>query len=133
MIDHLSVGVRDLDRAITFYDAALAPLGLNRLQTLDSEGAEHPFRSASYGRRDDPLTFWLEERPRAVPAGPGFHIAFVAPDRASVRAFHAAGLALGARDNGAPGLREHYASGYYAAFLIDPEGWRIEAVTFSPT
>ena len=132
MLDHFSIGVRDLSAAIVFYDAALAPLGLNRLETLESEGAEHPFRSASYGRDGEPHTFWLEERPATVPAGPGFHIAFAAPNRRSVHAFHAAGLAHGARDNGAPGPREHYAPGYYAAFLIDPEGWRIEAVTFSP-
>ncbi len=118
---------------MAFYDAALAPLGLRRLETLVSEGAEHPFHSASYGRDGGPLTFWLEERPTAAPAAPGFHIAFAASDRASVHAFHAAGLANGARDNGAPGLREHYAPGYYAAFLVDPEGWQLEAVTFSPT
>jgi len=133
LIDHLSIGVRNLDRAIAFYDAVLAPLGLRRLETLESEGAAHPHRSASYGRDGEPLTFWLEERPKSAPAGPGFHIAFAAPDRASVQAFHAAGLAHGARDNGAPGLREQYAPGYYAAFLFDPEGWLIEAVTFSPT
>lgn len=133
MLDHISIGVRDLDAAIAFYDAVLAPLGLSRLETLESEGAAHPHRSASYGRDGRLVTFWLEERPKAVPAGSGFHIAFAAPDRASVHAFHAAGLAHGARDNGAPGLREHYAPGYYAAFLIDPEGWLIEAVTFSLT
>lgn len=133
MIDHFSIGVRNLGAAIAFYDAALAPLGLRRLETLESEGAEHPFRSASYGREGGPLTFWLEERSKARPAGPGFHIAFAAPDRASVHAFHSAGLAHDARDNGAPGLREHYAPGYYAAFLFDPDCWLIEAVTFSPT
>lgn len=133
MFDHLSIGVRDLDRAMAFYDAVLAPIGLARLETLTSEGVAHPHRSASYGDAGGSLTFWLEERPAATPAGPGFHLAFAAADRASVDAFHAAGLAHGAADNGAPGLREHYGPGYFGAFLIDPEGWHIEAVTFSPT
>ena len=61
---------------------------------------------------------------------PGTHVCFCAPDRAAVHAFHAAGLAAGGTDYGAPGLRPHYGPGYYAAFLMDPDGWRIEAVTY---
>jgi len=133
MLDHFSIGVRDLDRAMAFYDAVLAPLGFARLASIDGEGPAHPYRSASYGDAGGSHTFWLEERPAATPAGPGFHLAFAAADRTSVVAFHTAGLALGAADNGAPGLREHYGPGYYGAFLIDPESWHIEAVTFSTT
>ncbi|MEZ5773559.1 MAG: VOC family protein [Hyphomicrobiaceae bacterium] len=139
MIDHFSIGTRDLDRLASFYDAVLAPLGLVRVATIEAESDAHPFRSACYGPPGaDPAAdageapFWLEERPDAAPAGAGFHICFRAPDRSSVEAFHKAGLAAGGIDYGAPGLRPHYAPGYYAAFLIDPEGWRIEAVTFAP-
>lgn len=137
MIDHFSLGVRDLDRMAAFYDAVLAPLGYVRLADWGAT-ADHPHRSAAYGPAgNDPLgsqgeaPFNLEERPGAAPAGPGFHLCFSAPTHAAVHAFHSLGLAHGATDYGAPGPREHYAPGYYAAFLIDPEGWRIEAVTYS--
>lgn len=63
---------------------------------------------------------------------PGFHLCFWAADRQAVCAFHATGLAHGGQDNGAPGLRPHYADTYFAAFLLDPDGWRLEAVTFAP-
>jgi len=135
LIDHFSLGVRDLDRAGAFYDAVLAPLGYVRLVAWGAV-ADHPHRSLAYGppgadaegtQGEAPLH--LEERPDAAPAGPGFHLCFKAPHRAAVHAFHAAGLAQGGTDKGAPGLREHYGPGYYAAFLIDPEGWWIEAVT----
>ena len=137
MIDHFSLGVRDLNRAGAFYDAVLAPLGYVRLASWGAVAA-HPHRSLAYGppgadaegtRGEAPLN--LEERPDAKPAGPGFHICFTAPDQAAVRAFHAAGLAHGGADQGAPGPREHYGPNYYAAFLLDPDGWWIEAVTYS--
>lgn len=142
LIDHLSFGVRDLVRACAFYDAALAPLGLARLHTFEPEGPEHPWRSAGYGPAGtaagaesiEAAQFWLEERPGATVAGAGFHLCFHADSRAKVHAFHAAGLAAGGTDNGAPGPRPHYdPPGYYAAFLTDPDGWQIEAVTFSAT
>jgi catechol 2,3-dioxygenase-like lactoylglutathione lyase family enzyme len=135
VIDHLSIGVTDLDRAVAFYDAVLGPLGFARLSFFDEPTGT---RSAGYGRPDgrdanDGLTFWLEERIGAtIGCPPGFHVCFAARDRAAVHAFHAAGLAHGAADNGHPGLRPYYDPAYYAAFLIDPDGWRIEAVTFSP-
>jgi catechol 2,3-dioxygenase-like lactoylglutathione lyase family enzyme len=136
MIDHLSIGVRDLDRAMRFYDAVLAPLGYVRVLTHPGD-VDHPFRSACYGPPGtDPIAdphlapFWLEERPDPTDGGSGSHVCFGAPSRTAVEQFHAAGLANGATDYGAPGLREHYGPGYYAAFLIDPWGWRIEAVTF---
>jgi catechol 2,3-dioxygenase-like lactoylglutathione lyase family enzyme len=136
MIDHLSIGVRDLDRAVQFYDAILGPLGYVRVLTHPGD-VDHPFRSACYGPPGtDPVAdphlapFWLEERPDPTDGGSGSHVSFGAPSRAAVEQFHAAGLAHGATDYGAPGLREHYGAGYYAAFLIDPWGWRIEAVTF---
>lgn len=136
MIDHFSLGVRDLDRMAEFYDAVLAPLGYVRLGFYPPTH-QHPQRSCAYGRPGaDPdgiageTPFNLEERPDATPAGPGFHLCFQAPDRLAVQAFHAAGLFQGAIDNGPPGLRPHYTPDYYGAFLIDPEGWKIEAVTY---
>ena len=136
MIDHFSLGVRDLDRMSAFYDAVLAPLGLVRLADWGVI-AEHPHRSTAYGPAgadpfggDGDTPFNLEERPDATAAGPGFHICFTAPNRVAVHEFHRIGLAHGGTDYGTPGPREHYAPGYYAAFLIDPEGWRIEAVIY---
>jgi catechol 2,3-dioxygenase-like lactoylglutathione lyase family enzyme len=123
MIDHLSLPVRDIARAALFYDAALAPLGLRRLMEFPGAigyGADHP-------------GFWIGEGQGAIARpGAGLHVAFAAPDRASVDAFHAAGLAAGGRDDGAPGLRPRYHADYYGAFLIDPDGFKVEAVCHRP-
>ncbi|MFG1464981.1 VOC family protein [Xanthobacter sp. DSM 24535] len=135
MFDHLSIGVTDLDRAMAFYEAVLAPLGIVRAALYDDPAAT---RSAGFGPQDaDPAQtppFWLEER-KGAPIGcpPGTHLCFKAKDRAAVHAFHAAGLNAGGTDNGAPGPRPAYGPDYYAGFLLDPDGWRIEAVTFSAT
>jgi catechol 2,3-dioxygenase-like lactoylglutathione lyase family enzyme len=120
MLGHLSFGVSNLERALAFYDAALAPLGLTRVWTNDD--------AAGYGPpgRGDLLA--LKRRPGASPPGPGFHLAFNAPSREAVEAFHAAAVRAGGRGNGAPGLRPHYGPTYYAAFVIDPEGYPLEAV-----
>ena len=114
------VGVSDLERAIAFYDAALAPLGLIRVWTNND--------AAGYGPSGQGDLLALKLRPAASPPGPGFHLAFDAPSREAVDAFHSAALGAGATDNGAPGLRPHYGSSYYAAFVIDPEGYPLEAV-----
>jgi len=121
VLDHLSLGVSDLQRSIRFYDAVFAPLGYERLWTED--------KAAGYGPRggQDKLALFQQDEPLvAIP--PGLHLAFTAATRDAVDAFHAAGLAAGAADRGAPGLRAHYAPGYYAAFLSDPDGWKVEAV-----
>ena len=121
MLGHVSFGVFDLDRAVAFYDAALAPLGLIRVWTNPN--------AAGYGPpgRGDLLA--LKRQPAAVtPPGPGCHLAFNATAQDAVDAFHAAALNHGGTDNGPPGLRPHYGPTYYAAFVIDPEGYRIEAV-----
>ncbi|MGO4673307.1 VOC family protein [Bosea sp. 2YAB26] len=122
MLSHLSFGVSDLPRAIAFYDAALAPLGLVRVWTV-ADGA-------GYGPPNggDLLALKLQAGP-VTPPGPGFHLAFAAGTRQAADDFHRAALAAGGRDNGAPGLRPRYAPDYYAAFVIDPEGYRLEAVT----
>ncbi len=125
MLGHLSFGVFDLARAIVFYDAALAPLGMARVWTVAD--------AAGYGLPGGGDLLALKRQPvPAQPPGPGFHLAFDAPSRQAVDAFHAAALAAGGRDNGAPGLRPRYAPDYYAAFVIDPEGYRLEAVTRAP-
>ena len=128
MFDHLSLGVDDLDRAAAFYDAALAPLGYVRL----SQNA----RSVCYGPQgftgEAPFAI-IAFGPDAKPASPGFHLAFAAPDRDAVDRFHAAALSAGGTDEGAPGVREHYDPGYYAVFVRDPDGHRLEAVIHEQT
>ncbi len=124
MIDHVSIGVRDIAAARRFYDAALAPLGY----TCRSNSAD----SLGYGA--DATAFWVSVAERPVPPDPasGLHFCFAAPTRRSVDAFHAAALGAGGRDNGAPGLRPEYDASYYAAFVIDPAGYRIEAYCNQP-
>lgn len=119
MLDHISIGVRDLARAGAFYDAALAPLGYSRRYGDPS--------SLGYGAERTAL--WIGATPSPVSADPksGLHFCFAAPTRASVDAFHAAALMHGGCDNGGPGLRPGYGANYYAAFVVDPDGYRIEA------
>ena len=122
MIDHISVGVADLDRAARFYEATLAPLGLSRLVT----------RLATIGFGKNYPEFWINLRAGMAAVAPesGGHICLRARTTAEVDAFHAAALDAGGRSDGAPGLRPHDRVRYYAAFVIDPDGNRIEAVTF---
>jgi catechol 2,3-dioxygenase-like lactoylglutathione lyase family enzyme len=120
MLHHISFGVRDLGRAGLFYDAVLAALGFRRV--FEDETA------VGYGIEDGEDLLCLKLNSRAQAPGPGFHLAFAAPSRAAVQAFHAAALSAGGTDNGAPGLREDYGPSYYAAFVIDPDGYRVEAV-----
>jgi catechol 2,3-dioxygenase-like lactoylglutathione lyase family enzyme len=122
MIDHISVGVSDLDRAARFYEAALAPLGLTRVVT----------RPATIGFGKAYPEFWINLRAgmKPVEPGSGSHICLRAKSTGDVDAFHAAALAAGGRSDGAPGLRPHDRVKYYAAFVVDLDGNRIEAVTF---
>lgn len=122
MIDHISVAVRDLDRAARFYESALAPLGLVRLVT----------RPATIGFGKTYPEFWINLRARMadVEEGSGIHVALRAKSAGEVDAFHAAALAAGGRCDGPPGIRPHERVRYYAAFVVDPDGNRIEAVTF---
>ena len=121
MIGHLSFGVYDLDRAVAFYDAVLAPVGMVRVWADDT--------AAGYGPPggNDKLALKRQTQP-VVPPGPGFHLAFNAATRDAVDRFHAAALAQGGRDAGPPGLRPHYGPSYYAAFVLDPDGHKLEAV-----
>jgi catechol 2,3-dioxygenase-like lactoylglutathione lyase family enzyme len=119
MIDHLSIGVRDIAQTRKFYDAALKPLGYTCVSPGES--------SLGYGR--ETASLWILASPRPVPADmqSGLHICFTAPTRKSVDAFYKAALAAGGSGNGGPGLRADYGNNYYAAFVLDPDGYRIEA------
>ncbi len=119
MIHHASIGVRDLSRSRRFYDAVLGPLGHGCLS--DSPG------SLGHGASSPMLWLILTDRPVIADAMSGLHFCFGAPHRAAVDAVHAAGVRAGGKDHGGPGLRTDYDPGYYAAFLIDPDGYRIEA------
>jgi len=120
MLGHISLGVRELARATRFYDAVLGALGYVRLWT--GEGG------VGYGAAGGGEELNIFQRDDAAPPGPGFHVAFLAPDRPSIHAFHAAALANGGTDNGAPGPRPDYGPAYYAAFVVDPEGHHLEAM-----
>jgi catechol 2,3-dioxygenase-like lactoylglutathione lyase family enzyme len=121
MLGHLSFGVADLARAVRFYDAALAPLGYVRVwNSADQVGYGLP-------GGNDKLALKLQPGP-VVPPGPGFHLALQAPDHAAVDRFHAEALHSGGSDAGAPGPRPHYGATYYAAFVHDPDGHKLEAV-----
>jgi len=122
MIDHVSIPVRELKTSARFYDALLKPLGIVRLR----EAANTIGYGKSYPE------FWLNERPQlnAQPEDSGLHICLRAPDAAAVDAFHRAAVSAGAKSDGPPGKRPQYSQSYYAAFVRDWDGNRIEAVTF---
>ena len=125
MLHHVSFGVSNLERSAAFYDAALAVLGYVRVWTDAT--------AVGYGLAAGKDLFAVKLKASdAVAPGPGFHLAFTAPSREAVARFHAEALAHGGQDNGAPGLRPAYGPNYFAAFVIDPDGYRIEAVTTLP-
>jgi catechol 2,3-dioxygenase-like lactoylglutathione lyase family enzyme len=117
MLDHVTVGVENIERALRFYDSALRPLGIARLH-----GDGHHF--AGYGVHPKAF-FWIGIRDSRQT---GSHIAFAAGDRATVDRFYEAAMAAGGTDNGPPGLRPHYDPDYYGAFVLDPDGHNVEAV-----
>jgi catechol 2,3-dioxygenase-like lactoylglutathione lyase family enzyme len=121
MFDHVSLAVADVGRARAFYDAALAPLGARVVFVHE--------QWAGYGR--DKPQFWIGPGVPGAPR-PRTHVAFAAASRAQVDAFHAAAIAAGGTDNGAPGLRPHYHPDYYGAFVLDPDGYNVEAVCHKP-
>jgi catechol 2,3-dioxygenase-like lactoylglutathione lyase family enzyme len=124
MIHHIDFGVSSVARSRDFYTHALAPLGLTPFMDRSAQGRE----LIGFGVPPDPV-FWI--RNSRVPTE-RLHLAFVAKSRAAVDAFHAAALAAGGRDQGAPGLRDRYAENYYAAYVLDPDGHNIEAVCRLP-
>jgi catechol 2,3-dioxygenase-like lactoylglutathione lyase family enzyme len=121
MIAHISIGVRDVERSKRFYDAVLEPLGYECIR------AARTLTGYGYGR--DSIALWVVSAERPVPADDksGLHLCFRGPTAEAVDAFHAAALRSGGHNNGAPGLRPEYGADYYAAFIIDPDGYRIEA------
>lgn len=124
MIDHISLGVSDLARAAAFYDGVLGPLGYVRLFS-----SERGVGYGTAGMKDEHFAILAAGEHMKAP-GAGCHLALTAPNRAAVDAFHAAAIAMGATDEGAPGLRpvDPYGAGYYAAFVRDLDGYRLEAI-----
>jgi catechol 2,3-dioxygenase-like lactoylglutathione lyase family enzyme len=120
MIDHIGIQVGDLERSITFYTKALAPLGYELVMRWE--------QFAGFGIGGKP-EFWIDGRgaPKDV-----IHVAFRANGRAVVRAFYDAAVAAGGKDNGAPGVRPHYHEHYYGGFVHDPDGHNVEAVCHEP-
>ena len=127
MIDHLGLTVSDLARSRAFYRAALAPLRCAPLMDVTKEQSGG-YEGTGFGPSGSPK-FWIGTGPARSGA---VHVAFAANSRAEVDAFHAAALAAGGRDNGAPGLRPHYHPDYYGAFVLDPDGHNVEAVCHAP-
>lgn len=126
MLHHLSLGAVDIERAARFYDAALAPLGYGRAWSDLRPGETG--QAVGYGPPGSGDKLAIKQVSHPSPPVPGFHVAFAAPSRAAVAAFHAAALAMGGTDNGPPGLRPDYGPHYFAAFVVDPEGHHLEAV-----
>ena len=119
MFDHISIGVRDIAKSKSFYDPTLQAIGYQRLSTGED--------SLGYGKEAVGLWIGVTDSPVPENSKSGLHVCLVAPDRPSVAQFHAAGLAAGGRDNGNPGVRTDYGPDYFAAYLIDPDGYRLEA------
>ena len=131
MLDHVNIRVADYDRSKKFYEAALAPLGYKLAMEVES--------GAGFGQGFIP-DFWVKQgnlvnsgaqkeiQEVAGCGGPAVHLAFASDDRSSVDAFYHAALAAGGRDNGKPGLRPNYHPNYYGAFVLDPDGYNIEAI-----
>jgi catechol 2,3-dioxygenase-like lactoylglutathione lyase family enzyme len=121
MLDHVTIGVEDLERSRRFYDSALRPLGIACLYGDEKRFAGYGVHSRAF--------FWIGIRNQPQT---GSHIAFAANDRPTVDRFYEAAMAAGATDNGPPGLRPHYDPDYYGAFVLDPDGHNIEAVCRAP-
>lgn len=130
MIDHISYSVKNFDESVSFYDQTLALLGYERVMTFDDE--DH--QVAGYGKEGRP-SFWIgvkkdltaEDLKEKVGEAAGFHVGFVAPSQEAIHQWYDKCLELGGKDNGAPGPRSIYHPGYYGGFIVDPNGWRIEA------
>ena len=120
MLHHLSFAVADLARSATFYDAALAPLGDVRVWADET--------AVGYGLPGSDDKFAIKLKRDVVAPVEGFHVAFAASSREAVAAFHRAALEHGGQDNGGVGLHPEYGPHYFAAFVFDPDGYRIEAV-----
>ena len=128
MIDHMGIGAGDYAASRRFYDAALGALGMEMVMEVTSEMTGGTYRGVGYGKDGKPC-FWVSD---GGARGGGIHVAFAAASRAEVDAFYAAAMAAGGRDNGPPGLRPDYHADYYGAFVLDPDGINVEAVSHRP-
>ena len=128
IVSHVSLGTRDLDASLAFYDAVLETIGASRREEVRLP--EIGLVAVAYGKAFP--EFWIDLPENRAPAsvGNGTHLAFMAPDRESVRRFHAAALECGAPDDGLPGPRPHYGAPYYGCFVRDPDGHKIEAMVW---
>ncbi len=120
MLDHISLGVSDLQRSIRFYDDVLAALGYVRVWS-DND-------AAGYGRAGSDDALAIKREAKASGASPRFHVAFKAESRQAVMDFYQTAIGRGATPDGEPGLHPEYGDGYFAAFVLDPDGYRLEAV-----
>ncbi|QXI20134.1 MULTISPECIES: VOC family protein [Pseudomonas] len=123
-IDHMGIGVSDIVHAKTFYASLLGPLGISLVMSIEADPPCAKPRRLGFGRGGKPF-LWLHDEPDSSHS---LHIALVAESREAVDAFHAAGIAAGGKDNGAPGLRPNYHPSYYAAYVLAPDGMNLEAV-----
>lgn len=130
MLSHVTIGANDLARLQGFYDAVLAPLGLVRRYNSHGGSGYGPPGPARLPSGASSAQLWIMAPFDGKPATPGngWHCAFVAPSTEAVEAFHAAALAAGGTCEGAPGIRANYAPNYYAAYVRDPEGNKLQAV-----
>ena len=125
MLDHIFLTVANLERSIAFYEKTLAPLGIDHAMDYDGKDGPEGHPDLKGFGRDNRVSFWLRKgkpEPRAV------HVGFLARSKAEVQAFYRAAMAAGASDNGEPGARLHYDPRYYAANVLDPDGYSLEAV-----
>jgi catechol 2,3-dioxygenase-like lactoylglutathione lyase family enzyme len=127
LLHHISIGVADLTASGTFYDAVLAPLGYVRVWEDIRPGEQHQAIGYGLPGGGDKLALKHRDAEQLHP-GPGFHLALSAPSQVAVDEFHAAGIAHGATDRGGPKVWSEFGDTYYAAYLIDPDGWQLEAV-----
>ncbi len=131
MIDHMGIKCSNFARSKSFYEQALAPIGLSIVMEVTKEQSGG-YEGCGLGQNGKP-GFWISPAPESDPRSiRSIHVAFLAPNRQAVDAFHAAALKAGGRDNGPPGLRAHYHPNYYGAFVLDPDGHNIEAVCHAP-
>ena len=128
MLDHIGIAISDIRCSEGFYAAALAPLGIAKIFEYSPEKTDSGGTAIGFGKDGMPF-FWIGDKERV---GEGTHVAFTAPDRATVDAFYQAAIAAGGTDNGAPGPRPKYHPGYYGAFVLDPDGVNVEAVCHKP-
>ncbi|WP_339487171.1 VOC family protein [Pseudomonas sp. EL_65y_Pfl2_R95] len=127
-IDHVGIGVSDISHAQTFYDQALRPLGISLLMRIEADPPVSTPRRLGFGYKGKPF-IWLHAA--SLPSY-GAHMALIAQSREAVDAFYAAAIAAGGQDNGKPGIRPHYHSSYYAAYVLAPDGVNLEAVCQQP-